>query len=225
LVLERFNAPDSDRQFDKGAAQKGLESYLKRANPANQYVVFLIRPSGIAMFKDLVAVARTSGFEVGFDAVEEDREIHFTSPPPLDDQTVAPGSGRGTAANSGRMPGAGSTGSGGAYHPGGSAGNSDTGPAGAAGGVIGGTGTNASGGTNTVGEGTNTVGGGTNTIGGGTNSIAGGTNTVGGTNTIGATNTVAGTNMPMNGTNTVPGTPPPPKPKSWWQRLMEWLGL
>ncbi len=213
LTLERFNEPDSTREFSKGGAHDGLESYLKRANPANQYVVFLIRPSGIGMFKDLVAVARTSGFEVGFDALEEDREIHFTSPPPPDDEIVPAGSGRGTAANPGRMPGAGSA----SYRPGGtpgeSGGTSSTGPT-QPGGVNGGTGASAAGGTNTAGEGTNAVGSGTNTVGGGTNSISGGTNTVGGTNT------------PMNGTNSLPGNPPPPpKPKSWWQRFLEWIGL
>src|SRR5205085_10217885 len=124
-------------------------------------------------------VARSSAFEVGFDALEEDREIHFTSPPPIDDETVPAGSGRGTARTSAPMPGGGTTGAGGTYRPGGIPGGakngSGTGPAGGApGGTIGGTATEGAGGTNAVGGGTNNVGGGTNEMGGGTNAIGSG---------------------------------------------------
>jgi hypothetical protein len=231
LTLERFDHPELTKSFNKEGAHAGLESYLKRANPAGQYVVFLIRPSGIGEFKELVEVARSSGFEVGFDALEEDREIHFTSPPPIDDETVPAGSGRGTARTSAPMPGSGSTGAGGIYHPGGTPGGTETGPStgaasGAPGGVIGGTATNGVGGTNAVGGGTNTVGEGTNEIGGGTNAVGNGTNSVGGsgTNTIGGTN-VAGTNTWMNAQTNTGGMPPPPKQKSWWQRFLEWLGI
>jgi hypothetical protein len=86
--IERFDHPDLAQKFDKSGAHDGFESFLKRAKPANQYFVFLIRPSGIGMFKDLVQLAREKGFEVGFDALEEDKEIHFTSPPPIDDEAV-----------------------------------------------------------------------------------------------------------------------------------------
>ena len=75
-------------------ALSGFVSYVKSAKPKEQYFVFLIRPSGIALFKDLVEAARGSGFEVGFDALEEDKEIHFTPPPPIDDEaTTTPRSG------------------------------------------------------------------------------------------------------------------------------------
>jgi len=238
LTLARFDKPDETKKFGKGGERSGLEAYLKRFNPANQYVVFLIRPSGVGLFKELVEKAKADGFEVGFDALEEDREIHFTSPPPVDDQLVPAGSGRGTAAYTNQMPDA--TGSGGRYAPGQRGGTSGTGPntgpyrpggdytpggAGATSGTdIAGGGTDATGGgTNAVGGGTNSMGGGTNTVGGGTNLVGGGTNSIG----AGGTNTVAGgTNVSANATNSAAGSPPPPpKPKSWWQRLLEWLGI
>jgi hypothetical protein len=230
LTLERFNHPELTKTFNTDSAHSGLESYLKHANPAGQYVVFLIRPSGIGEFKDLVELARANSFEVGFDALEEDREIHFTSPPPIDDEAVPAGSGRGTARTRPPMPGSDSTGAGGTYRPGGTPGGAENGAGtGPAGGEIGGTATNGSSGTNAVGGGTNNVGGGTNEMGGGTNAIGNGTNPIGGsgTNTVGGTNTAGGTNTWMNAqTNTgSPVTPPPPKPKSWWQRFLEWLGI
>jgi hypothetical protein len=88
VTIERFDHPDQTQQFGKSGAQAGFENYLKHAKAADQYVVFLIRPSGIGLFKDLVETARDKSFEVGFDALEENREIHFTTPPPIDDEAV-----------------------------------------------------------------------------------------------------------------------------------------
>jgi hypothetical protein len=219
LQMARFNQPKETENYSKGGSFSGFKSYLGRIKPEKQYVVFLVRPSGIDMFRDLVEVARDAGFEVGFDALEENRQIHFTTPPPIDDQTVASGT---------------HSGSGGSWRPGGNPGgaptsssSSGTPGAGAAGG---GTSDNGDAGTSVevgagVPSGANSTGG-TN-LAGGTNMIAG-TNNVGETNATGDTNgsaesTVQGTKTSV--TNSVPSIPPPPKPKSWWQRLMEWLGL
>ena len=87
--IDRFDHPDQRRQSDKTGANSALKSYLGGANPLNQYVVFLVRPSGITLFQDLVKSARDMGFEVGFDALEENREIHF-SPLPSVDESVPP---------------------------------------------------------------------------------------------------------------------------------------
>jgi hypothetical protein len=83
--VERFDHPDQAKEFSKSSARNQFDSYLEQAKPLDQYVVFLIRPSGIELFDRLVKLAREKGFEVGFDALEEDREIHFTTPPSLDD--------------------------------------------------------------------------------------------------------------------------------------------
>jgi len=86
--VERFDHPDQAKEFSKSSARAGFDSYLGEAKPLDQYVVFLVRPSGIELFQRLVKLAREKGFEVGFDALEEDREIHFTTPPPIDETPV-----------------------------------------------------------------------------------------------------------------------------------------
>jgi hypothetical protein len=90
IKIERFNHPDQTQQFEKSRAHNAFDSSLAHFKPATQYIVFLIRPSGIGLFKDLVQVARERNFEVGFDALEEDREIHFTTPPPIEDEVAPP---------------------------------------------------------------------------------------------------------------------------------------
>lgn len=82
--VERFDHPDQAKEFSKSNARTEFDSYLGEVKPLDQYVLFLVRPSGIALFERLVKLAREKGFEVGFDALEEDREIHFTTPPPVD---------------------------------------------------------------------------------------------------------------------------------------------
>jgi len=232
LQIARFNQPDQTEKFSKGGARSGFKSYLGRIKSEKQYVVFLIRPSGIDLFRDLVEVARDSGFEVGFDPLEEDRQIHFTAPPPIDDQAVP----------SGRHVNSGGTNSwtaGGAGGPGGSASTYNrNGPGGGDGPIM--TGPEYSpgpaGGTNLIGGGTTATSGGTNTVEGGTNVVGSGTNTIdGGTNLIGGTNLVGSANGSAESTNATaqtgktnsvpPTTPGQPKPKSWWQRLLEWLGI
>lgn len=88
--VERFDHPDQAKEFNKTTARTEFDSYLGEAKPLDQYVVFLVRPSGIELFERLVKLAREKGFEVGFDALEENREIHFTTPPPLDEAPVPP---------------------------------------------------------------------------------------------------------------------------------------
>ena len=86
--VEQFDHPDQAKEFSKSSAPTEFDSYLGKAKPLDQYVVFLVRPSGIELFERLLKLAREKGFEVGFDALEENREIHFTTPPPLDEVPV-----------------------------------------------------------------------------------------------------------------------------------------
>jgi hypothetical protein len=232
LRIDRFNHPELSQEFTKSKANSGFESYLKNAKSQDEYVVFLIRPSGIGLFKKLVQIARDNGFEVGFDALEENREVHFTAPPPIDDETVSEKRPLVTTGES---------------YPGGtvrghsSAGNGSASPSGT-----------AENGTASAGDGSAAAGSKTGTRDGsatgardgtGTGSSAstqpGGTSSTGSqpgsaeTNRPGATNASAvgmsGTNgnAAASATNGIPSTTPapPPKPKSWWQRFLEWLGI
>lgn len=85
--VERFDHPDQVKQFSKASAHAEFGSYLGDVRPLDQYVVFLVRPSGIELFDRLVRLAREKGFEVGFDALEEDKDIYYSTPPIIDETT------------------------------------------------------------------------------------------------------------------------------------------
>jgi hypothetical protein len=87
VTIERFDHPDQRKQLEKSDADTAFKSYLRSAKALDQYVVFLVRPSGIEIFQDLVKSARDMGFDVGYDALEEDRQIHFSTPPTVDAST------------------------------------------------------------------------------------------------------------------------------------------
>jgi len=61
------------------ATGEDLVTALKPFDPHHFYVVFYLKPSGIAAFAEMKAAARASGFEVGYDAMEEDAEIEFST--------------------------------------------------------------------------------------------------------------------------------------------------
>jgi hypothetical protein len=87
VTIERFDHPDQRKQLEKSGADTAFKTFLSGAKALDQYVVFLVRPSGIGIFQDLVKSARDMGFDVGFDALEEDRHIHFSTPPAVDEST------------------------------------------------------------------------------------------------------------------------------------------
>jgi hypothetical protein len=202
---------------------------LKEVKPQEQYVVFLIRPSGIGLFKDLVQTARDDGYEVGFDALEENREIHFTAPPPIDDEAVSEKrpsvingepstSGASGGSSRGRSSAGGGTGADGSGGISASHGNASEGTGyGSRQGNATGTGSSTA---TPSGQASSTG----NQNGSAEASRPAETNarTTAPSATNGATTAVSGT----NGTpSTPPPPPPPPKPKSWWQRFLEWIGL
>jgi hypothetical protein len=81
-----FDHPEKHQQWDTARAPSSFEQYLRSAKSLNQYVVFEVKPSGIQLFQNLLESARSAGFDVGFDALEEDKEVQgFSSPPPVDE--------------------------------------------------------------------------------------------------------------------------------------------
>jgi hypothetical protein len=82
-TIERFNHPELRKQIDKNASLD-FEGYLAQSHSDKQYFVFYVRPSGIGLFKTLVSMARFRGFDVGSDALEEGRQVHYSTPPPLE---------------------------------------------------------------------------------------------------------------------------------------------
>jgi hypothetical protein len=88
-TAEAFDHPEQRQQWDATRAQSSFEGYLRNAKALNQYIVFLVRPSGIQLFQELLKSARNKGFEVGFDALEENQDVHFSTPPPIDEPIPA----------------------------------------------------------------------------------------------------------------------------------------
>ncbi len=56
-----------------------LDAKIEKAK-RDRSLVFYIRPSGIAQFQRLSTLAKGAGFTVGYDAIEEDRQILFSQP-------------------------------------------------------------------------------------------------------------------------------------------------
>ena len=91
VAIEHFDHPERRKQLQTSGANAAFKSFLREVKSLDQYVVFLVRPSGIGTFQDLVKSARELGFDVGFDALEEDRQIHFSTPPAVDDSVPPSG--------------------------------------------------------------------------------------------------------------------------------------
>jgi len=96
-TIQRVDHPEQSKQLDKGVADSAFSSYLDTAKSLDQYVVFEVKPSGIGLFQDLVKSARDKGFDVGYDALEEDKNPHLSplpsvneSTPPTDTSTATP---------------------------------------------------------------------------------------------------------------------------------------
>ncbi len=136
ISLERFDHPEKTKQIGSATARTDFEDYVKELKSADEYVVFLIRPSGVALFQDLVKTARDRNIEVGFDAIEEDKDIYFTSPPVLD-ETVPVSSTTGYTSGSGGYSNP-SGGGGNSFEGTGSSGAGNTGAAGSSNGSTGG---------------------------------------------------------------------------------------
>lgn len=242
IKLERFDQPENTRQFQISSARTDFEDFLNHLNGTREYIVFLVRPSGIALFQDLVKMAREKGIEVGFDALEEDKDVYFSTPPVLDETTPAV-----TSSNY-------SNGSGGyPTHPDGetipwtndgygSATGRSTGEPANYGSAYGTT-RGASGRATGTGSGTSTGSGASSTATPGTSDAAGSgtgmetgtgngskhsTNSAPDEKTNGAATPTANTaaNSTKNDQAKTTNTPPkksPPVAKSWWQRFVEWL--
>lgn len=81
ITVERFDKPESRLSYPSPSAAAEWLGYLKRLNKSQQFIVFLIRPSGIDLFRRLRELARDAGFQTGYDAVEEGQKITFGRPP------------------------------------------------------------------------------------------------------------------------------------------------
>jgi hypothetical protein len=87
-TIQRVDHPEQNKQLNKDVADPAFRSYLETAKSLDQYVVFEVKPSGIGLFQDLVKLARDKGFDVGYDALEEDKNPHLSPLPSVDEATL-----------------------------------------------------------------------------------------------------------------------------------------
>jgi DNA repair exonuclease SbcCD ATPase subunit len=80
VTLERFNKREGRIEIKQGDIRKEFQKALKQFNPLNQYIVFYLKPSGIGRFEDFLTAAKNSRFEIGYDALEEDKELQLSLP-------------------------------------------------------------------------------------------------------------------------------------------------
>ena len=57
------------------AGISAFDKHLRRYSTDKEYLVFMIKPSGVRIFYSLTVAARDRGFEIGYDALEEDRSV------------------------------------------------------------------------------------------------------------------------------------------------------
>ena len=78
-ILQRFDNPE--QQILNGSkVTDGFAEALKNYSSLNQYIVFYFKPSGADHFKQLTREARDAGFEIGYDAINEDVAVNFKTP-------------------------------------------------------------------------------------------------------------------------------------------------
>ena len=77
IQIRRFNNNGSQERSISSADD--LRPVLATLNPSREYVVFYFRPSGAKWFEPFRSLARELGFAVGYDAVEENKQVIFSN--------------------------------------------------------------------------------------------------------------------------------------------------
>jgi|SRR6267378_7962304 len=65
-------------EFHVSSGTGGFEAAVAACNPSRDRLVFYVRPSGVEQFNACRQAARRLGFDVGYDAAEEDRQYVLT---------------------------------------------------------------------------------------------------------------------------------------------------
>jgi hypothetical protein len=78
VEVKRLSARASEKRA-LAAGSGDLRPLLASLNPDREYIVFYFRPSGAKWFEPFRELARSLGFAVGYDAVEEQKEIIFST--------------------------------------------------------------------------------------------------------------------------------------------------
>jgi septal ring factor EnvC (AmiA/AmiB activator) len=77
IQVHRFNNSATAERAISSA--QDAEPLLASLNPSREYVVLYFRPSGAKWFEPLRALIRARGFTVGYDAIEEQKQLIFST--------------------------------------------------------------------------------------------------------------------------------------------------
>lgn len=80
VACDRFNDLAGHREFSGARVVTDFTEGLRRWSAIDDYLVFYVRPTGIDLFNRCSAAAKRAGFQIGYDAVEENTQINFSSP-------------------------------------------------------------------------------------------------------------------------------------------------
>jgi hypothetical protein len=89
IEFSRFNHPTDSKEVTDVDNDEAMGQAIDSYTPADQYFVFYIKPSGVAVFEKLYQIAQKKGFDVGFDAIEEAQQIVLSQPPGSDSDEPA----------------------------------------------------------------------------------------------------------------------------------------
>ena len=78
-IFQRFDRPEK-RILTGANITDEFAAALKSYSSRNQYLVLYFKPSAAGRFKQLTQAVKDAGFEVGYDAINEDVEVNFKTP-------------------------------------------------------------------------------------------------------------------------------------------------
>lgn len=97
MTAQRLDAGQESKISRTSDTEKNLTELLQGTKPTDQFLVFYFKPSTLTSFDDVIKAAKTLGYEVGYDIVEEEGIVRFTAsaeekePPAEPETTSTPG--------------------------------------------------------------------------------------------------------------------------------------
>ena len=94
MTAQRLDAGQESEVSRTSDTEKNLAELLKGTKPTDQFLVFYFKPSTLTSFDDVIEAAKSLGYEVGYDIVEEEGIVRFTTSaeekePPAEPETTA----------------------------------------------------------------------------------------------------------------------------------------
>lgn len=79
MTAQRLDAGQESEVRRTSNSESNLSELLKDTQPTDQFLVFYFKPSTLSGFDSVIEAAKSLGYEVGYDIVEEEGVVRFTS--------------------------------------------------------------------------------------------------------------------------------------------------